>query len=97
MEEQAMTTIGLFLTEGPGKGKQQTSKPSKQGSHLKKPALEKTRVLLPGFIGFFQEKLEKTRKIRVFSRFHVMRYDNFTFYCKKRGILMQNCVFSLKL
>ena len=68
-----------------------------QGWQLEKTRLEKTRVLLLGFIGFFQDNLEKTRENWVFSRFCILRCKIIAFFHKKLGFFMQNSIFSLRI
>ena len=68
-----------------------------QGWQLEKTRLEKTRVLLLGFIGFFQDNLEKTQENWVFSRFCILRCKIIAFFHKKLGFFMQNCIFSSQI
>ena len=70
---------------------------NEQGWQLEKTRLEKTRVLLLGFIGFFQDNLEKTQENWVFSRFCILRCKIIAFFHKKLGFFMQNCIFSLQI
>ena len=70
---------------------------ARQGWQLEKTRLEKTRVLLLGFIGFFQDNLEKTQENWVFSRFCIFWCKTTAFFHKKLGFFMQNCIFSLQV
>ena len=57
--------------------------PLVQGWQLEKTRLEKTRVLLMGFIGFFQDNLEKTRENWVFFKILHFAMQNYCFLSQK--------------